>query len=124
MKLLLKFNLVFILVFALGLTATGYVSWRLLERNAREEIAQSARLLMDTAVATRTYTTSQVGPLLQTQMKYTFLPQSVPSFAAIEVLKGLTQKFPEFTYKAAMLNPTNPRDRASDWEADLVTHFK
>ena len=34
MKLLLKFNLVFLLVFALGLAATGYVSWALLERNA------------------------------------------------------------------------------------------
>jgi len=79
MKLLLKFNLVFVLIFALGLAATGFVSWTLLERNARDEIAQNARLLMDTALAARTYTSSQVNPLLQTQMKYTFLPQSVPA---------------------------------------------
>src|SRR5512134_1995394 len=104
MKLLLKFNLVFILVFALGLAATGYVSWALLERNAREEIAQSARLLMDTAIATRTYTTAQVNPLLETQMKYTFLPQSVAAYAATEVFNDVRKKHVEYSYKEAALN--------------------
>ena len=92
MKLLLKFNLVFILVFALGLVATGYVSRTLLERNARDEIAQNARLLMDTALAARTYTSTQVNPLLETQMKYTFLPQIVPEYSATEVFNELRKK--------------------------------
>jgi HAMP domain-containing protein len=124
MKLLLKFNLVFVLVFALGLVATGYVSWRLLERNAREEIAQNARLLMDTALATRTYTSSQVNPLLQTQMKYTFMPQSVPAYAATEVFNDLRKKHNEYVYKEAVLNPTNPRNRAVEWETDVISQFR
>ena len=109
MKLLFKFNLVFLLVFALGLAATGYVSWTLLERNARDEIAQNARLLMDTALATRSYTATQVNPLLETQMKYTFLPQSVPAYSATEVFNDLRKKHSEYGYKEAVLNPTNPR---------------
>ena len=124
MKLLLKFNLVFILVFALGLGATGYVSWRLLERNAREEIAQNARLLMDTAIATRNYTTTQVGPLLQTQMKYTFLPQSIAAYSAHEVFNDVRKKHTEYSYKEAVLNPTNPQHRAVDWEADVISKFR
>ena len=124
MKLLLKFNLVFVLVFALGLAATGFVSWTLLERNARDEIAQNARLLMDTALAARTYTSSQVNPLLQTQMKYTFLPQSVPAYSATEVFNDLRKKHSEYGYKEAVLNPTNPRNRAVDWETDLITQFR
>ena len=124
MRLLLKFNLVFVLVFALGLTATGYVSWRLLERNARDEIAQNARLLMDAALSTRSYTGSQVGPLLQTQMKYTFLPQSLPAYAAAEVFSDLRKKHTEYGYKEAALNPTNPRNRAVDWESDIITQFR
>jgi HAMP domain-containing protein len=124
MKLLLKFNLVFILVFALGLGATGYVSWRLLERNAREEIAQNARLLMDTAVATRNYTTTQVGPLLQTQMKYTFLPQSIAAYSAHEVFNDVRKKHTEYSYKEATLNPTNPQHRAVDWETDVIAQFR
>jgi HAMP domain-containing protein len=124
MKLILKFNLAFLVVFLIGLAVSGYAARDLLQSNAEHEVLDTAGLLIQKAEAVRNYTAQQVAPLLQTQMKYTFLPQSVPSFAAIEVLKGLTQKFPEYTYKAAMLNPTNPRDRASDWEADLITHFK
>jgi|SRR5437773_1900186 len=124
MKLLLKFNLVFVVIFALALAATSYVSWTLLERNAREEIAQNARLLMDTALAARTYTSSQVNPLLETQMKYTFLPQSVPAYSATEVFSDLRKKHTEYGYKEAVLNPTNPRNRAVEWEADIITQFR
>ena len=124
MKLLLKFNLVFVLIFALGLLATGQVSWTLLERNARDEIAQNARLLMDTALAARAYTSAQVNPLLETQMKYTFLPQSVPAYSATEVFNDLRRKHTEYGYKEAVLNPTNPRNRAVDWEADIITQFR
>jgi protein-histidine pros-kinase len=113
-----------VLVFALGLAATGYVSWLLLERNAREEIAQNARLLMDTALATRAYTTAQVNPLLETQMKYTFLPQSVPAYSATEVFNDLRKKHNEYGYKEAVLNPTNPRNRAVEWESDIIAQFR
>jgi protein-histidine pros-kinase len=57
-------------------------------------------------------------------MKYAFLPQSVPSYSATEVLNGLRKKFPEYSYKEAALNPTNPRDRAVDWEADIINQFR
>jgi protein-histidine pros-kinase len=124
MKLILKFNLAFLLVFLLGLGVSGYVARDLLQYNAQQEVLDTAGLMIEKADAVRSYTSKQVAPLLQTQMQYTFLPQSVPSFAAIEVLKSFTDKHPEFAFKAAMLNPTNPRDRALDWEADLVNHFK
>jgi HAMP domain-containing protein len=124
MKLLLKFNLVFLLIFAAGLAATGRVSWALLERNARSEIAENARLLMDTAIAARTYTSKQVNPLLQTQMKYTFLAQSVPAYSATEVFADLNKKHTEYSYKEAVLNPTNPRDRAIEWESDIISQFR
>ena len=124
MRLLLKFNLIFLLIFAAGLAAISQVSWSLLERNARDEIAQSARLLMDAAIATRVDTSGQVGPLLQTQMKYTFLPQSVPAYSATEVFNDLRKKHSEYAYKEAVLNPTNPRNRAVDWESDIVNQFR
>ncbi len=57
-------------------------------------------------------------------MKYSFLPQSVPAYSATEVLNGLRKKFPEYAYKEATLNPTNPRNRAVDWEADIVNQFR
>jgi protein-histidine pros-kinase len=124
MKLVVKFNLVFLLVFLIGLVVAGFASNELLQRNAREEIVLNARLVMESALATRAYTSTQVGPLLQTQMKYTFLPQSVPAYSAAEVFNGLRKAFPDYSYKEATLNPTNPRNRANDWEADIVHQFR
>ncbi len=124
MGLLVKFNLVFGSVFLAGMGATAYVSWNLLQRNARAEIAQDARLLMESAIAQRNYTVSQIKPLLNTQMRYGFLPQTVPAYSATEVFADLRKRFPEFSYKEATLNPTNPRDRAVEWETDIVESFR
>jgi protein-histidine pros-kinase len=124
MKLIVKFNLVFVAIFLIGLGVAGSVADRLLQDNAREEMLNSARLVMETALSTRAYTSSQVGPLLKTQMNYRFLPQSVPAYSATEVFNGVRKKFPEYAYKEATLNPTNPSNRAVDWETDVVNEFR
>jgi len=124
MGLRLKFNLVLLVVFLLGLAATGSVSWGLLQRNARDEVVRNATLMMETALAIRSYTVAQVRPQLELQLTRAFLPQSVPAFAATETLNQLKKKYPDYFYKEATLNPTNPRNRASDWEADLVQEFR
>ena len=124
MKLLLKFNLVLLLVFAVGLVTTGYLCNRLLQQNAKAEIMENARIMMEAAIAVRTYTATQIKPLLETQIKYTFLPQTVPAYSANSYFSQLQKKFPDYAYKEATLNPTNPINRATDWEADLVEEFR
>ena len=119
-----KFNVVFLSIFAIGVGAASVVTNHLLQENAREETLQSARVLMQSALAARGYTAAQIAPLLETRLKYEFLPQSVPSFAATEQLGQLLKQYPDFSYKEATLNPTNPRDRATDWEADLVNTLR
>src|SRR6267154_675365 len=108
----------------LGIGACGYFSWDLLQKNARQEIAENARLLMSNAIAVRGYTNSQIKPLLDVQLRYTFLPQIVPAYSATEVFNAVRKKYPEYAYKEAMLNPTNPRDRAVEWEADIINQFR
>ena len=124
MKLLFKFNLVFLIVFLVGLGATGLLTRSLLERNAQDEVLQQARFLFDKALAVRAYTSKQVAPLLETQMKYAFLPQSVPAFSATEVMAALQKNHAEYSYKEATINPTNPRDRAIEWESDVIGEFR
>ena len=124
MKLLLKFNLAFLLVFVIGLAVSGTVARDLLQRDAKDEVVDRARLLMEQSGVVAQYTANQIAPLLQTQMKYTFLPQSVPQYSATEILNALKSKYPEYNYKPAMLNPTSPRNRAQAWEADIVTQFR
>lgn len=124
MKLIWKFNLVLLGIFLLGFAISGYVCWRVVQANAREEIVQNARLMMEAALSSRTYTNTQVKPLLETQLRYAFLPQTVPAYAATEVFNDMRKKHPDYGYKEATLNPTNPRDRASDWEADIINAFR
>ena len=124
MKLLVKFNLIYVLVISLGVLVCSLIAKNLLQDNAKTEVLNNARLLMDKANAVRGYTSGQITKLLHTQMKYEFLPQSVPSYSATEVLATLQTKYPEFFYKEATLNPTNPRDRAVGWEVDVVSQFR
>ena len=124
MKLIVKFNLVLFLVFVIAFLTVGYVSSWLLQRNAKEEILENARIMMEAALAVRSYTNNQIKPLLETQIKYSFPPQSVPAYSANEYFSQLHKKFPDYSYKEATLNPTNPVNRATDWEADIVRYFR
>lgn len=124
MGIRLKFNIVLLLVFAAGMGVSAYVSHRLLQDNAKQEVLRNAGLMMEAALAIRGYTVKQVKPHLEPQLMETFLPQSVPAFAATETFNSLRTTHPEFAYKEATLNPTNPRNRAVEWEADVVNSFR
>jgi HAMP domain-containing protein len=124
MGLRLKFNIVLTLVFAAGIGVSAWVSYELLQNNAKQEVLRNAGLMMEAALAVRGYTVSQVKPLLEPQLETTFLPQAVSAYAATETFNSLRKKYPDFTYKEATLNPTNPRDRAVEWEADAVNYFR
>lgn len=124
MGIRLKFNLVMIAIFVLGFVGAGVVSYRLLQENARNEIVHAAGFLMDTAIAIRGYTVDQVKPHLVDKLAVEFLPQSVPAFAATETVNALRKKYPEYSYKEATVNPTNPRNKAVSWETQLVYKFR
>ena len=53
MGLRLKFNLVLVLVFLVGLGVAGWISRDLLIRNARDEVSRNASLMMEAALAVR-----------------------------------------------------------------------
>lgn len=124
MSLIAKFNLVLIGVFAVALVITGVLSYYILQRNARQEVVERAGMMMEAALAVRSYTIGEIRPLLALQMKYSFLPQTVPAYAATQSLTKIREKHPEFSYKEATLNPTNPRNRTIEWEADIVERFR
>jgi protein-histidine pros-kinase len=114
---------VLLFVFILGLGVSGYVSYDLLHKTARDEVLRNAGVMMEAALSMRQYTVSQVRDKLA-QKDDEFLPQSVPAFAATEIMNQLRKKYPDYAYKEAALNPTNPRDRAVEWEADIVNAFR
>ena len=124
MTLLTRINLVLSLVFLAALGATGYISHTILQANANREVVTNAGIMMAAAKAVRSYTVNEVKPLLADKLAKTFLPQTVPSYAATQNFERVRESHPEYIYKEATLNPTNPRDRATDWESDIIQQFR
>jgi len=124
MGLRAKFNLVLLVAFVIGLTLAGVISYRIVNENARREVAHEAAILIAEASAVREYTSKEIKPLLVEQMKLRFLPHTVSAWAAQTNLRTVSAQFPDYSYKEAALNPTNPADRASDWEADIIAEFQ
>jgi protein-histidine pros-kinase len=121
-----KVNLLLVLVFAVSMAITAYVAHNFLKENARAQVIQQARLMMGAAGGMRTYTSKQVDPLLAADESKSpnFAAQRVPAYSAMEVFSYLRKDYPAYTYKEAALNPTNLRDRAADWEADVIEEFR
>jgi HAMP domain-containing protein len=124
MGLRAKFNLVMLLVTAVGMLSIGFIAYEVLQRNAREEILHTAGIMMESALSVRNYTVNEIRPLLDVQMTREFLPETVPAYAATRNINGLRKRYPEYTYKEATLNPTNPASRATEWESGVVEYFR
>jgi protein-histidine pros-kinase len=124
MSLLVRVNWIFGAACVLALIAAGLACRSILQSAAERELAAEAGLMLDSAVAMRTYTSNEIVPLLEDRLKIEFLPQSVPFYAATQNFLKLREKYRQYSYKEATLNPTNPRDRAADWEADIVRRFR
>jgi protein-histidine pros-kinase len=126
LKLLAKFNLMLIVLFGVGLLLVSQLSRRFLEDNARDQTIQQARLMISSARSTRDYTEEELDPLLEKTPDHAqrFLPQTIPFYAATVTFNHLRKDYPDYTYKEAALNPTNLRDRADEWEADIINSFR
>jgi len=124
MSLRLKFNLVLGLASLLGVLVSGFLAHHFLQQNAREEVLDSARIMLESARAVRGYTVAEIRPLLELQQKRQFLPQTVPAYSARIYINKLQKHYPNYSYKEATLNPTNPVDRAAGWEVDVVDWFR
>lgn len=124
MGLRAKFNLVLLLGFAIGMSGIGLIAYEVLQRNAQAEVLDTAQLMMESAGAVRQYTIHEIRPLLNAQPQDKFLPQTVPAYAAMRNIEVLRRTYPKYTYKEATLNPTNPVDRATQWETSVVEYFR
>ncbi|MGH7082147.1 MAG: c-type heme family protein [Acetobacteraceae bacterium] len=118
-----KFNLAIIAAFVVGYASAGFALQQLFITNAREQVLQNARIMMSAANAVMSYTNAEVVPLIGFESKGKFLPASIPFFAAQTTFREVQKQFPDYTFRQPALNPTNPNDRATGWEADFIRSF-
>jgi len=119
-----KFNLLLLVIAIAGFGLFALAANPLVDAIASEEVLQSSRIMMESAAGARKYTSEQIAPVLRSQMAQHFYPQSVSAYAAKRNFDVIHSKFPDFAYREAALNPTNPQDRAEDWEADIINDFR
>lgn len=124
MGLRTKFNLLLLAVAAVGAGLFALAAAPLVNAVAREEVLQSSRIMMESAAGARKYTSEQIAPILKPAIAHQFYPQSVSAYAAKRNFDVIHTKFPDYMYREAALNPTNPQDRATDWEADIINDFR
>lgn len=124
MGLRLKFNLILALSFLIGLLASGLLFYKFSKENAIEQLHAQIGVLRAQALAVRRYTQEEIRPLLSDMSDVQFLPQTVPSFSAQTAFANFRDSYPQFYYKEAALNPTNPSDLAQPWERTLIERLR
>jgi hypothetical protein len=121
----LKVSLILLVVAVIVIELFAVVSTPFLESVARTEVVQKARIMMEAAAGIRTYTSKEIAPLLSSGRDGDrFHPQTVPAYAASKNFALLAGKFTDYAYREVALNPTNPSNRAVDWEADIIDDFR
>ncbi len=120
MGLQFKFNVILAGCFVFGLAVSSVLFYQVSRSEAIEQVQSQIDVMRAQALSVRKYTSDEIQPLLADQSAVQFLPQTVPSFSAQTVFRSFRERFPDFYYKEAALNPTNPSDLAKDWEVELI----
>ncbi len=124
MGLRLKFNIILAVCYLLGLSLSIYPFYQISRQEAMEQLQSQIDVLRAQALSVRRYTSEEIQPLLAEHSSIQFLPQTVPSFSAQTVFRNFRAFYPQFFYKEAALNPTNPADLARGWERELIEKLR
>ena len=128
LKLGFKLNLLLAGILLFLSIAMGIILSRVLQNHAEQVIVDQASLLIETMNSVRNYTSTQIDPELSERLETeeAFLPQTVPAYSAREVFEHLrtSEEYSQFFYKEATLNPTNIRDKADEFETEIVETFR
>ncbi|MEM7116930.1 MAG: DUF3365 domain-containing protein [Chloroflexota bacterium] len=116
------------IAFVVGILISSFALWQILQRRAQAEVTTQGLMLIETMNSVRNYTSEHIRPLLADQIatQPTFIAETVPAFSAREVFETFRTETNQanFLYKEAALNPTNLRDSADPFEADLLQQMR
>ncbi len=124
MKLGLRFNIILVTCYLLALCLSLWPFYQLSRREAIDQLQSQIDVLRAQALSLRRYTSEEIQPLLVDQSNVQFLPQTIPSFSATTTFNNFREYYPQFFYKEAALNPTNPANLAKDWERELIENLR
>lgn len=90
------------------------------------DIYRETEIFIATADATRTYVKEVLRPkVVELIPADSFFPHAMSTtFVGREIMDRLRDKFPEFNYKRAAINPMNPINTADDFELSMLEWFE
>jgi methyl-accepting chemotaxis protein len=119
-----KLTTLMLTIFVGGMIVSSVVYYNILLGNAKNELNTLSNVLISTMDSVRKYNQDKVSPLLNEESENSFLLPSIPSYAVRGVFDILTNSYKDmygkYSYKDAMINPTNLRDKASDEEIKII----
>lgn len=119
-----KLTTLMLTIFLGGIIVSSVVYYNILLEKAKNELNIQSNMLISTLDSVRKYNQDNVNPLLEKQSEEKFLLESIPSYAVRGVFTTLTKsyqdKYGKYSYKDAMINPTNPQDKATDEEIKII----
>ena len=119
-----KLTTLMLAVFLVGIIVSGVVYYNILLGNAENEVNTQANLLISTVDAIRKYNAERVTPLLEKQSEEKMLIEAIPSVAMVKVFdiftNAIQDKYGEYRYRNAMINPTNIKDKADENEIKII----
>ncbi|MFM8898618.1 MAG: diguanylate cyclase [Burkholderiales bacterium] len=126
MKSSTRLNLLLAGIGVVAIAVSSALLWHYLDKKSVDDIRQSAQLQMRIAESIHKYTVDylQVALPNASEAGASFHRESVPSFAANTMLADLYKNTPGYAYREVALNPTNIKNQASGWSADVVNGFK
>ncbi|MGV6814649.1 MAG: Tll0287-like domain-containing protein, partial [Phycisphaerales bacterium] len=82
-----------------------------------------AELVLQFAKASRTYTKKTLRPAVEQITDEMVFEAMSSTFVSNRIVSNFREKMPEYAYRQATINPLNLKNKADDYEADLVAQF-
>lgn len=128
-----KFSVLLALVWLIGGSITLLTLANHINAQARQTVQERAEIVLTAMQSARDYTQHNIQPLVEsllndpTTTKDTFSQEIIPNFAARSIFTNFQEQDPSFKdylYKEAAVNPTNSKDQADTFEAQLFPQLQ
>jgi signal transduction histidine kinase len=119
-----RFTVLLITIYVVSLSLMTVVTYLVVRENAIRDAAIAGRLYLAAFGAVKHYIAEELRPVFYKELPGRFIVQGMSrSFAASRVAMRVQRELPNYQYKNASLNATNPMNDADEFEKKVITLF-
>lgn len=120
-----RFALLLIFIYIISLPIISAVTYIILKQNAIDNAYNMARLYLESLETTRQYVSEGLRPILQKELPGRFIVEGMSgAYVAGSVAKRVLQELPGHVFKHASLNPINPKNKADEFEKNIINNLR